>query len=63
MHWDETRFIFLDKNFSPNGGILQVSKLIDQIMPWGVAYCKLHLTPEIVNEKVKDFPVSYEFMA
>ena len=63
MAQNETKFILLDKNHHPNGGLFQTSYLIDENMPWGMRYSKISLVPEIVSERIKRYPFSYEFVA
>lgn len=57
------RIIYLDKNHPPNGGIANTVAVIDQFMPKGIQYTKLHLIPERKKPLIKDFPFSYELMA
>ena len=64
MKNQETKFVYLDRNFFPLGGaILAVSQLIDRKIPWGIQYTKLYLNPLIINKTIPNFPLSYEFMA
>ncbi len=37
--------------------------MIDEHMFFGIPYSKLYLVPELKNEKVEEFPFSYEFVA
>ena len=60
---NETRIIFLDKNYPPNGGILSATQIIDQCVDWDIPYCKLYLVPEIKNDNIPNLPFSYEFIA
>ena len=51
---------YLDKNHPPNGGIENVTSLIDEQMPTGVEYAKVYLVPLIQQATVPGYPLSYE---
>ena len=36
--------------------------MIDYNIPWKIPYCKLHIIPNIINEKIPGYPFSYEFI-
>ena len=59
----QVRIIYLDKNHPPNGGIAGSVGVIDQYMPKGVQYTKLHLIPDRKKPQIPEFPFSYELMA
>jgi len=59
----ETRVIYLDKNHPPEGGIKAAVAMIDRYMSDHIPYCKLHLIPQIENDKIPKYPFSYEFVA
>ena len=63
MKEKETRVIFLDRKCHNQVGVLALAQMIDQNMPWGIPYCKIHLLPECKGPKMEDFPFSYEFVA